>query len=1389
MISQVSTVKFGILSDNDILKMSVCEISNPSLTNETGTVYDNRLGCVKNNTLCTTCNEDIWKCPGHFGHIEMNIPIILFYKQCVPFLKCFCFNCHRILCTVEELRLNKIVGFDRIVAYVSDLTICARCQTPHPEIRFNISDSILEAQHKYKNTKASRVLTPSIIKLVFDDIPDSDVQLLGIDIEMFHPRNLVLTKFLVLPTCCRPRMITASNSSDDDLTLMLVDIIKNNNIIGKLSCVDDAASSVSDGKRAEYDKAVANIKFKTLAYRDNSKGKAKHNTNHKDMTGITERITKKSGIVRQNLMGKRCDKTARTVVGPDPTLKLDEVAIPEEVANSLTIPEYVNYFNINALTELVNDGRASCILKPNGTRVNVSHAAVKRGTQLCHGDVIVKRDGSRLTVTNCKMVLADDDRIFRNGDVEIENILSSKRRVTLNIGDKVERYLRDGDPLLLNRQPTLHRNSMQGMRVVVKKGKTIRVNLAIVNGFNMDFDGDEGNIFDLETLEAKSELLYISNAKKNILSAQLNKPEMVIVQDSLLGAYKMTVETVRISRSEFFNCLLRTNAFDQYPDWQSRLAEIRAARGESADDYTCHALFGFILPSTFHMRYPIMTIRNGIIVDGYFDKTILKGTQDSIIRILCLEYGEEVASVFIDNIQFLTNGWLESCPFSVGISDCIIGCRDKHLQIKQVVNKYFLEADQVSKTTDVAQTKEFRVNCSLNKAKDLGLKIAKEALKPDNNFISTVSSGSKGDYFNIAQITGLLGQQNLSGSRPVPTLDNRTRTMIHYPPVIQDIHRKYESRGFVASSFMGGMNPKEMFFHAMTGREGMISTAMGTASSGYIQRSCVKLNEDLKIAYDGTVRDASNNIFQYAYGNHGFDPCKVTFRGSDVYPVDIERLAEQLSRGDDAGRRRPLVEYEIDDIVDGCRWKCQIPRAIFERIWSRHERLLRLELSKIRLCGESFERFKSIIVERYHTCRASPGDSVGIISAQSIGEKQTQINLNTFHTAGKLQHSGVGRLEEILNMSKTLKVRTNTVYFKEAYKSAKELRDAVGSTIACRRFSDLVVSQQPTINLTDYVYELSYELDADKLFIYRVSPVTVVDRLKSVLTSTAYDVSPLILADGRYRVVISVKSTLTRRDGGTSDDAGGKAECCEEDDECADADADADDCADDGEDAYADVYADDDENIENTRLESLTLLDYRSAIDNCIISGIEGINSIHLDNNDGEWYIVTDGSNMKKLLAHKLVDTTRLYSNDLWEVYECLGISKTREIMFDDLKKVVNGVNDLHIQILVDKMTNKGRPMALTRYTMRTNDVGPLSKATFEESINIIISAAIKTEIEHNNGVSAAIISGNQPKIGTGMMNLKIDYEKFLQSDVVADETIQQSTDDVVVGEPLDVFY
>ena len=1275
MTYQINKVAFGILSDDDIERMSVCEVDKPNLSGDHGCVYDPRMGIVNQNASCQTCSKNVWQCPGHFGHVNLRVPIILHYKIVVSMLKCFCLNCSRIFVGEGLLQLNGVHGYNNVISYLnkSKISLCDHCKTPRPEIRFSPAEKIITATLKLKSTKTSKTIPIEEVKMMFDKISIEDVKLLGVDPTMFHPMNLVLTKFPVLPISCRPKMHTPDNTtSDHDLSIGISDIVKLNNILG-----------IEKPRSEKYQKAVDLLRLRLLAYCDNTKGANFKNTKHKPSSGIKELLDKKDGIFRKNLMGKRCDETGRTVIGPDPTLKLTQVAVPKKMADILTVPEYVTMYNKDRLTEIVNSNRAALVCKANGVKKIVSNSLYTNKVHLNHGDTVIRKTGETVTVFNCKMDLFPGDVVVRlNGErITVEPL--QKRDIELELGDCVERFLQDGDVGLLNRQPTLHKNSMQAMHVVVKEGKTLRLNLSQTPGFNADFDGDEMNFSVCKSEIARSELINLSLSKNLILSSQTNKPMMAIVQDSLLGAYKMTKKIQVMDAGQFMDILCRT---DFTYDYTSRLEEIRIARNEPGI-HTSPMLFGFIMPRDFFVDYENLKIKNGILINGHFKKENLGSTNQSLLRILALEYGNDTAASFIDNIQFVTNAWLENNGFSIGLDDCFIP-EDKVQKIESMIDKSFMEAEQAGRTTDNRLIKESKIHMSLNKISDAGKRFAAEAISKDNNILTTVKAGSKGDYYNSTQISGIVGQQNIYGRRPSYTMDNNRRSLPHYPRKIPDSRRSYESRGFVANSFFKGLNPQESFFHAMSGREGMINTAMGTSESGYNQRKTVKITENLTVRYDGTVRGATGNIYQWAYGYSGFDPARVTLVNGEQRPCDVERLAIRANSYYPDAVTRPLSPDKIEDICKKAVLVPPIPSLIRDAIVAKYTGILKKLLAGVELAEDAVSFFVNKLILAYHTAFISPGEAVGIQAAQSIGEKQTQLTLNTFHTAGKLQQTGVGRFLELLDVKKNLKVRTCTLYFKKVYTDPQEIRQYIGSSIVGRVLGDIVTDARVVGN---YIH---MSLSTKEMFHIRLTPINITR----------------VLTDKTSGYTFEPRSNHIR------------------------------------------VYCTDEILSETFVAETI------KELNKIFICGIPGISDMYLDYENAEWSVVTTGSNLKKLLALPLFDHRRTYCNSMWEVFECLGLVAMKKMLFQEFEKNIKGVNPQHIQLLVDKMTFKGKPMPVNRYTMRTNDVGPLCKATFEESTDNLISAAARTEVDTISGVSASIICGNKIATGTGCFDIVIDH-------------------------------
>ena len=902
-IKQIDALHFGIMSSAEVEKNSVVEVKSAKISSDNmdHTVYDPRMGSMEINVTCPTCNQNSKECPGHFGHIKLSVPVIhpLLYKFVLALLKVFCHKCSRFLLTEEMVKLHgfmkytRNIRFQKIVKFVEKSNTCIHCLAQQPKMTFSPTETCFLMAHKDTAKDQKLVISADEIYKKFDNVLDSEVELLGFNPTRMHPRNLVIWNLPVLPPIDRPYVVAAEMTCDDDITIQYGEIIKINAHL--------ANPQTPHNKRQKY---FQSLKFRIKCLMDNSQNKAKH-TNGRPFKGFKKRIAGKEGQVRGNLMGKRVEQAARTVIGPDPTLKFGQIGIPIEVAQTLTVAENINVYNIQKMQDLVDRDKVNAVLRGK-SRIRMKYATRSPGTKLEIGDQIKRLDHGGVEETidlvQVSFELKEGDKIFRKG-VQIKTILPKKKKFVLQIGDKIERQLINGDIVLLNRQPTLHKGSMIAHEVVILPGKTFRFNLAITSSFNADFDGDEMNIHVPQDPRARAELRELSHAKKILVSAQSSKANVKIVQDSLLGNFLMTRRaTVLIPREQFWNICAKGSGWttDFILRKLRHIERVLNRFGNPHELYSGRSLFSMMLPDDFiykkrnnaNSQEPIVEVVEGVLIKGAISKADLGGGHSSMLRLVIKEYPVDVATAFIDNLQFIPNAWLVYRGFSVGIKDCIAS---EEKEIQAAISKCFIEATMAEKTTSNPLIKEAKINEALSKARDIGMKLAKDALADDNNFISTVTSGSKGDYFNIAQIAGLLGQQNFSGGRIKPALNKGRRSIPHYNFGKLSQETSYESKGFVKNSFMHGLSPEETWFHAITGREGVTDTSMKTSRTGYIQRKLIKSGEDHQVHYDHSVRAANGSVVQFVYGNDGLDGSETVVLNGKPAICNMSRIIDKYN--------------------------------------------------------------------------------------------------------------------------------------------------------------------------------------------------------------------------------------------------------------------------------------------------------------------------------------------------------------------------------------------------------------------------------------------------------------------------------------------------------------
>ncbi|XP_049614029.1 DNA-directed RNA polymerase II subunit rpb1-like [Syngnathus scovelli] len=1137
-------------SSDDVLATSVAEINRASFKQEPGALYDPKLGPFLTpsdneptyDKQCVTCRSSV--CPGHFGHIELAQSVILHYKECVAFLRVLCHSCGRhIPGTKFESALWRLPP---------QHSLCAHCGRHQPVVRCASSNS--DPMYIVIKDKGGTEVVCSDVEYargVFERVTPETLAAMGPG--YVHPMNLIMKRFLVLPSCCRPPNKVGGALVHDDLTLLISYIVKRN--------LKLASAVTEEVRRACY---VA-LKGDVLSYMDNSKGRAVHVTSNKSLVGLKECISKKGGLLRQNIMGKRHNYTARSVVGPESTLLLDQVAVPPQVADTLTVEETVTKYNLDKIRHM----RAMGHLKG-----------------------LYDECGRRKHVVRC--------------------------------GLRVERSLMDGDVVVLNRQPTLHRNSMLGMRVKVLPGKTIRVNLAVTHGFNMDFDGDEGNLYLPRSVEARAEVMALMSPYTNILSDCSTGVEVMLVQDTVLALYTMSVKADQPLETDFAaQCCMAVDTYDPVP---------RTARD----------LFRLMMPPDFEWSRDGVVFSKGGLVHGHVTKRALSGGHDSIIRSMALEHGQRVAGRFIDRAQFVAKEWLVRFPVSVGLDDMVLPDTE---HITRVV--YDQHMAMVGTARDEVETVAILES----------IKNTLMAVPMRQTAMSTMTrAGSKGDTFNTMQMSMMLGQQYVEGMRVQRDLDCGYRTLPFYRAVeLENAAARCESRGFVRSAFLDGLNPREAFFHAKCGREGMISTSQMTGVTGYAERRMVKFSEDLRIANDLSVRDANGNIVQLLYGGHGLDPMLCWRDGN---PVDFERLARRIDASADVRAADPsAMAAAAKRVCD--RLALMMPEVVRASVMLRHGRNI-TEGSSRYPCGDP-HRWEREVYAFYAKAVCVPGSPVGIVCAQAFGARQTQSTLNIFHRAGGLHDTGSMRFGEILNLSKKNNKRILYVHT-VGTPSLSGSKDALGSAFFNGPVEQFLMSRTTA---GEYVF------DRAALFDKRVTMDEVIAGIS-----------------GKHGSCCSIAR-------------------------CAPYTLRIDRCT-DGEGYLAGVS----------------------------VGSAPTASSVEYVFDKGAWVAVVTGSTLLYALGVPGVDVVKTRCNNVWDVYEAKGLVAVKRFLTESMVECLGSdVHMAHVRLLVDRMTFSGTPTAVDRYTMRRCETGPISKATFEESMDILVGSAMRGQQDHNAGVGACLVA------------------------------------------------
>jgi len=1449
--SKIVGIQFSILSPDEIRKGSVAEITSRDtyINNKPviGGLFDPRMGVLEPGLICPTDGLDYMKTPGYSGHIELSRPVfyIQYLSTIQKVLRCVCFKCSKLKISKEKykqaLKLQGDARWKYVFSLASGIKRCGEdtedgCGTLQPNKIRKEGLATMIAEWKNDDSEAEPIiikLTPEMILKIFKRISDDDVSFMGFSPLYSRPDWMICQVMSVPPPAVRPSVKhDAQQRSEDDLSHILVNIIKTNKTLQEkiqnnapANVIDDWTTVLQYYVATQVDNKIPGVA--SVAQRSG-----------RPLKSIKDRLNGKSGRMRASLMAKRVDFSARSVITADPNISIKELGIPMKIAKNITKPVTVNDINKAFLTKLVQNG-----------------------PEVWPGAKMLEKE---------------------NGEVITLRYYTDRNSIILENGDIVHRHMMDGDAILFNRQPTLHRMSMMcHIARIMKRGDTFRMNVADTKPYNADFDGDEMNLHMPQDPESEAELKNLAAVPYNIVSPANNQAIIGIYQDSMLGSYQFTRPNMTFSPRDAMNLLMMYDRINE-----KKLLEVIEKNGGVSN----FDILSQIMPP-LSMKYKtnafkddkddkatsnaIIEIRNGHYVRGQMDKSVLGSRTKGLLQRVCNDFGNMASAKFVDDLQNVVTEYMNTSAFSVGISD-LISDKKTNDDIVKVITKKKTDVknliDQVQigifqNNTGKTNEEEFetQVNSILNQATSESGKIGLSNLSKDNRFVTMVKAGSKGSDLNISFMISCLGQQNVDGKRIPYGFEHRT--LPHFT--------KYDdspgARGFVESSYIDGLTPQELFFHAMGGRVGLIDTAVKTSTTGYIQRRLIKGLEDLMVSYDMTIRTNKNKIVQFSYGDDNIDTIKVEDQAMPIVTMSTQDIYAHYLIPEDHGKIKSLsniflknvtarLKKQTDDfmkktntylemmitnrdliiknvfknkgdttvscpvafsyVINNIQGQCSITISSLVDITPLEA------LDMIERCYQNLEKnyyapptnlFKTLfyyylspkdllIVKRFNKAALTllldtitmdykraiiaPGEMVGMIAAQSIGEVSTQMTLNTFHFAGVASKSnvtrGVPRIEEILSLSSDIKQPTLTVFLKPEDERQKEKAQTIMYMLEHTRLEEVVKSIEVCFDPDDLNTLISEDKDTIEQF--RAFENMVAECSEVSLKSDDVEKSKWIIRMEMDPEVMLEKNI-------TMDDINFTLKnCFDEQVNCI----------------YSDFNSDklifrirmneiikSGSNRGGVKKTSVNPLDQSDQIyilknlqdqilKNVVLRGIKGINKVILrkiiDNmvesngiykKQDIWVLDTIGTNLLDVLGLDFIDNKRTMSNDIVEIFNVLGIEAARQAIYNELVEVVEFdgtyINFHNYSVLVDRMTFTQKLISIFRHGINNDNIGPIAKASFEETPEMFLKAARHAELDTLRGVSANVMCGQEGFFGTGAFQVILDIEEAQKLDAVSE--------------------
>ncbi|KAG0679034.1 DNA-directed RNA polymerase III subunit C1 (rpo31) [Kluyveromyces marxianus] len=1443
---KIKGISFSALSAADIVAQSEVEISTRDLFDldngrsaKEGGALDAKMGVSSSQAECNTCHGNLASCHGHFGHIKLALPVfhVGYFKATIQILQSVCKGCGALLLSEEDKRkhlselrrpgmdnLRRMNILKKILDQCKKQRRCFRCgdlngvvkkaaagsgsaalKIIHDTFRWVGKKSAPEKDRwvgEWKqvienNPELERYvkrcmddLNPLKVLNLFKQITPDDCELLGIDstTKSGRPETYIWRYLPAPPVCIRPSVMMQDSpaSNEDDLTVKLTEIVWTSSLIK--AGLEKGISINNMMEQWDYLQLAVAMYINSDSVNP-SMLPGSSGTKSKPIRGFCQRLKGKQGRFRGNLSGKRVDFSGRTVISPDPNLSVEEVAVPDRVAKILTYPEKVTRYNKHKLQQLVINGPqahpgANYLLKKN----------------------------------------EDARRNLRYGD-------RVKLAKQLQYGDVVERHIEDGDVVLFNRQPSLHRLSILSHYAKIRPWRTFRLNECVCTPYNADFDGDEMNLHVPQTEEARAEAINLMGVKNNLLTPKSGEPIIAATQDFITGSYLIS------HKDSFFDRSQLTQLLSMMSDGKLQFDIPPPSIMKPHYLWTGKQVFSLLIKP--NKNYPVVInldaknkvyipppkknypnemsqndgyvlIRGSKILSGVMDKSVLgDGKKHSVFYTILRDYGPDEAAQAMNRMAKLCARYLGNRGFSIGINDVTPGADLKNKK-EQMVEYAYKKCDELidlfnkgkletQPGCNEEQTLEAKIGGLLSKVREEVGEVCIRELDNLNAPLIMATCGSKGSTLNVSQMVAVVGQQIISGNR-VPD-GFQDRSLPHFPKN----SKTPQSKGFVRNSFFSGLSPPEFLFHAISGREGLVDTAVKTAETGYMSRRLMKSLEDLSCQYDNTVRTSSNGIVQFTYGGDGLDPFdmegnaqpvnfirswthanNITFSEDTVglLPYQIieetnkilKPLEAKLKRYDNVGNELKKEDANRDEYIDQFDAERSFYQSLRQFMTEKAEFLAKLrkergmkelldepgeELKDInwdegvsssilislnQLCKISkslVESFLTIAISKYHKAKVEPGTAVGAIGAQSIGEPGTQMTLKTFHFAG------------VASMNVTLGVPR----IKEIINASKVISTPIINAVLVNdndeRAARVVKGRVEKTLLSDVAYYVQDIYKDNMAFLQIKIDLETIEKLQ--LELTLEDIVVAIAKAPKLKISTNDISIIgkNRINIAVSYDAKSLK-------------------------SISTSMKEPEPNEVFYRMQQL-----RRALPHIVVKGFADIARAVINiRDDGKRELLVEGYGLRDVMTTDGVVGSKTKTNHILEVNEVLGIEAARSCIINEIDYTMSNhgmsVDPRHIQLLGDVMTYKGEVLGITRFGLAKMRDSVLQLASFEKTTDHLFDAAFYMKNDAVEGVSECIILGQTMSIGTGSFKV-IKNTVLGEKDLEPKPTLFESLCDTLV--------